>query len=91
MANVEKVSVALTADMATMVKDAVASGEYASSSEVVREALRDWKTKRASAQHQIDELRRLVAEGHASGSAPWEGADTMLKKVRQRAESRAKG
>ena len=91
MANVEKVSVALTADMATMMKDAVASGEYASSSEVVREALRDWKTKRALAQHQIEELRRLVAEGLASGSGPWLGVDATLAEVRRRAESRTKG
>jgi len=87
MANVEKVSIALTADMATMVKEAVASGDYASSSEVVREALRDWKTKRAFARHQLDELRRLVAEGHASGSSPWQGVDATLAEVRRRAEA----
>ncbi len=91
MANVEKVSVALTADMAIMVKQAVESGEYASSSEVVREALRDWKTKRAFAQHQINELRRLVDEGIASGFTPWNGVDATLAEVRLRAEARNKG
>jgi antitoxin ParD1/3/4 len=88
--NVEKVSVALTSDMATMVKQAVESGEYASSSEVVREALRDWKTKRAFAQHQIDELRRLVADGLASGSRPWLGADAMLEEIQRRADAKVK-
>lgn len=91
MANVEKVSVALTADMATMVKQAVESGEYASSSEVVREALRDWKTKRAFAQHQITELRHLVAQGLASGSSPWLGADATLAEIQRRAEAKVKG
>ena len=43
MQNVEKMSVALTPEMAAAVRDAVASGEYASASEVVREALRLWK------------------------------------------------
>ena len=43
MANVEKVSVALTSDMVAVMRKAVESGEYASNSEVVREALRDWK------------------------------------------------
>jgi antitoxin ParD1/3/4 len=50
MANVEKLSIALTAEMAAMVRQAVESGEYASSSEVVRDALRDWKVKQGFAQ-----------------------------------------
>ncbi len=46
MANAEKLSIALTPELAKMVREAVGSGDYASSSEVIREALRDWKTKR---------------------------------------------
>lgn len=42
----EKLSISLTAEHARLIDEAVASGDYASSSEVVREALRDWKTKR---------------------------------------------
>jgi predicted nucleotidyltransferase len=45
---VEKVSIALSSDMLRMVKEAVAGGFYASSSEVVREALREWKQRRAN-------------------------------------------
>lgn len=89
MANVEKVSVALTADMASMVRQAVASGEYASSSEVIREALRDWKIKRAYAEHTIVELRRLVAEGHAGGSGPWLGVEGTLAEIRGRSRANA--
>ena len=48
MAAVEKVSIALPSDMLTMVRKAVAGGDYASSSEVVREALREWKARRAA-------------------------------------------
>jgi antitoxin ParD1/3/4 len=91
MANVEKVSVALTQDMAVMVRQAVESGEYASSSEVIRDALRDWKAKRALAQYQIDELRRLVAEGIASGSTVWGGVDATLAEVRKRSKAKADG
>ncbi len=40
MSNVSKISIALTAEMNTLVQAAVASGEYATSSEVIREALR---------------------------------------------------
>ena len=49
MANVEKVSIALPTDMLAMVRQAVDGGDYASSSEVVREALREWKARRALA------------------------------------------
>lgn len=41
MPNVEKMSIALTPEMAALVREAVETGEYATSSEMVREALRD--------------------------------------------------
>jgi antitoxin ParD1/3/4 len=67
MANVEKVSVALTPEMLALVREAVESGEYASSSEVMREALRDWKRRRALERKEVEELRRLWEEGLKSG------------------------
>lgn len=45
MLNVEKISIALTLAIVTFVSDAVESGEYSSSSEVILEALRKWKLK----------------------------------------------
>ena len=39
--------ITLPSDMAAAVSDAVAGGDDASSNEVVRDALRDWKVKRA--------------------------------------------
>ena len=60
MANVEKISIALPAEMVAVVRQAVDTGEYASSSEVVRDALRDWTQKRNMRQQQgIDELRQV--------------------------------
>lgn len=59
MANIERMTITLPADTAAVIKDAVDGGDYASSSEVVREALRDWKTKRAL---QLDELAALKAD-----------------------------
>lgn len=49
--------------MAATVRAAVSSGEYASSSEVIREALRDWKLKRSLRQQRIEELGQLWDEG----------------------------
>ncbi|HWF78156.1 MAG TPA: type II toxin-antitoxin system ParD family antitoxin [Caulobacteraceae bacterium] len=66
MSEIEKVSVALTAELAEKVRAAVRSGDYATSSEVVRDALRDWSERR----DERDRLRRLVDEGIASGVAP---------------------
>ena len=67
MANVEKLSVALTPEMAAMLRHAVASGEYASASEVMREALRDWKARRIEREKAVEEIGRLWDIGVSSG------------------------
>jgi antitoxin ParD1/3/4 len=59
MAEIERMTITLPSDMAAVVKGAVEGGDYASSSEVVREALRDWKMKRAL---QLQELTALKAD-----------------------------
>jgi antitoxin ParD1/3/4 len=43
---IEKLSVALPAEMAALVRRAVDLGEYSSNSEVIRDALREWTHKR---------------------------------------------
>ncbi len=69
MVNVEKMSVALTPEMATMMREVVEAGEYASASEVMREALRDWKHRRIQRTKAIEELGRLWDAGMNSGPA----------------------
>lgn len=59
MAEIERMTITLPSEMAAVVKGAVAAGDYASSSEVLREALRDWKTKRAL---QLQEFAALKAD-----------------------------
>ena len=59
MAGIERLTITLPSDMVGVVKGAVEGGDYASSSEVVREALRDWKMKRAL---QLQELTALKAD-----------------------------
>ncbi len=59
MAQIERLTITLPAEMAALVRGAVDEGNYASSSEVIREALRDWKTKRAL---QLQELEGLKAD-----------------------------
>ena len=69
MANIEKVSIALTTEQLAALRAAVDAGEYATTSEVVREALRDWQLKRELKQDDIRRLRQLWQQGVASGSA----------------------
>ncbi len=59
MAEIERMTITMPAEMAAAVKSAVEDGDYASTSEVIRAALRDWKIKRAL---QIEELSALKAD-----------------------------
>ena len=90
MANVEKISIALPADMATLVRKAVETGDYASSSEVIREALREWKARRAARSEAVSELRRLWEEGIDSGRSAALDTAAIKKRGRQRLQSSRK-
>ena len=70
MSKVEKVSVALTPELLESIRYAVDSGDYASSSEVVREAVRDWVGKREERAAKLADLRAAVQAGIDSGPAP---------------------
>ena len=85
MANVQKVSVALTAEFVTLLKEAVETGEYTSTSEVIRDALRGWNVRRATAMIDAAELRRLWEEGIASGPGRFKSIDQIKKEARRRA------
>lgn len=87
MPAVEKISIALTPDLAALVRQAVASGEYASSSEVIRDALRDWKIKQATRQEQIAELRLLWTQGVQSGPGRFADMDALIEEARSRFET----
>jgi antitoxin ParD1/3/4 len=63
VAAIERMTVTLPAAMAAAVRDAVEEGNYASSSEVVREALRDWKVKRALQLKEMEALKADIDKG----------------------------
>lgn len=63
MSNIERLTIALPKELAETVRSAVASGDYASSSEVFRDALRDWKVKRRIQQEESATVRDAIAEG----------------------------
>ena len=59
MPEIERMTITMPPELAAVVKPAVETGDYASTSEVVRAALRDWKLKRAP---QIEELAALKSD-----------------------------
>jgi antitoxin ParD1/3/4 len=70
MSNLREISIALSAEALAVIEEAVETGEYASASDVVREALRNWKDGRsAQREPSADELRQLWREGMESGDA----------------------
>ena len=56
---IERLTVTMPSDMVSVIKNAVADGGYASTSEVIREAMRDWKAKHAL---QVQEFASLKAD-----------------------------
>ena len=84
MADIQKVSVALTGEQLAALKAAVAAGEYATTSEIVREAIRDWQLKRELRQENIRRLRQLWDEGKASGPAKPLDWDDLLREAERR-------
>jgi antitoxin ParD1/3/4 len=69
MGNMERVTITLTSEMVETVRGAISEGDYASTSEVVREALRDWQTKRYVRQQELETLRAGVRRGDADLAA----------------------
>jgi antitoxin ParD1/3/4 len=90
MPSVEKISIALPPEMVAQVRQAVETGEYASSSEVVRDALRDWTRKRELQQNGVAELRQLWQEARkdkTSGVSAGKVLDRLERKYQALAEA----
>ncbi|MBA3448217.1 MAG: type II toxin-antitoxin system ParD family antitoxin [Pseudaminobacter sp.] len=87
MGHVEKRTITLSPELAAMVDGAVEAGEYASASEVIRDALREWKERRDNFGYTIEELRALVQEGIDSG--PGEDGPLVMKRLIAKYQDRA--
>ena len=83
MPTVEKISIALPPEMTALLRQAVATGEYASSSEVVRDALRDWTHKRQLQQNGIAELRQMWQEAREK-NGPYVPADEVMERLERK-------
>lgn len=84
MPDVQKISVALTGEQIATLRAAVETGEYATTSEIVREAIRDWQFKRELRQEDLRRLRQLWDQGKASGTATPADFDAARQEARKR-------
>jgi antitoxin ParD1/3/4 len=84
VSNVEKISVALTSQQVALLREAVDAGEYATTSEIVREAVRGWQEKRELRRSDVIRLRELWDEGKASGQATELNFEELRREARQR-------
>ena len=69
MPGIERLTITLPAGMAAAMKDAVESSDYASVSEVAREALREWRIKRIMRQQELAAFRMDPSQGLAGPGA----------------------
>ena len=86
MATVEKITIALTPEMASFVRRAVDAGEYASTSEAIRDAVREWQERRDLLGYTVEDLRRLVQQGLDSG----ESSRSSMTEIKAEAHRRLK-
>ncbi len=89
MPTVEKISIALPSEMVNIVRQAVETGEYASSSEVVRDALRDWTQKRSLRQQGLEELRQVWRQA-LQDDAPNVSPEDVLNRLERKYKALAK-
>lgn len=91
MPAIEKISIALPAEMVSQIKESVEAGEYASSSEAVRDALRAWTHKRALRQQGMKALRKMwrqAIEDRSPGVEPAKVLDQLEAKYQAMAAAR---
>lgn len=89
MGKLEKITISLPAEMLAEIKKAVRAGEFTNTSEALRDAIRGWFRARTVIALSDAELRRLVAEGRASGE-PIDG-ETALNRLRTKYAAQAAG
>jgi antitoxin ParD1/3/4 len=77
MGKLERITVTMPEEMAAKLREAVESGEYATTSEIVREALRGWNDHQERRQAAIGRIRELIAE--AETEEPLDGPAVLAE------------
>jgi len=89
MQNAEKISVTITPDMLRLLRESVAAGEYASTSEALRDAVRVWQRQRIEDAQRLEGIRARIRRSldDPRPSLSEEEVDAHLKEVFDRAAS----
>jgi antitoxin ParD1/3/4 len=88
----ERMTITLTEDQVERIKAVVASGDYASYSEVIREALRDWELNQSFRKQALAELKGEIDRGVAdvkAGRVKSFDADSIIKQGKRRSAGRS--
>ena len=80
MSKLERITVTMPEEMVSKMKAAVDSGEYATTSEIVREAMRDWNEDQERRRIALEKLRAMIAEGEKGPFFDGEAVFAELRK-----------
>lgn len=75
-------TISLSQQQISRLQQAVASGSYASNSEVMRDALRLWEQRQELRELEINRLKHAYDDGMASGEGRSIDADSLLTKLK---------
>lgn len=75
MQTAEKISITLPPEMLRLLREAVADGEYASTSEALRDAVRAWHRQRLEDAERLAALRARAQQSIADSAASLSEAD----------------
>jgi antitoxin ParD1/3/4 len=88
----ERMTITLTDEQAERIRNAVEKGGYASHSEVIREALRDWELNQSFRKQALAELKGDIDKGMADVNAGRVGrfdADPIIRQGKKRSAGRS--
>ena len=81
-------TISLSPQQAGRIEAAVETGDYASNSEVVREALRLWEGREERRRAAVAKLRQAIEEGLASGLGRSVTAEQLIAEFKAKAAAR---
>jgi antitoxin ParD1/3/4 len=84
MSKVQKISIAVTPEMNAMIQQAVETGQFASASEVVRDALRFWERREGMRQEALAHTRALIQAGIDSEVSTYRSIDEIIAEAQKR-------
>ncbi|MEG3179692.1 ribbon-helix-helix domain-containing protein [Sphingomonas sp. LT1P40] len=87
MADIERLTIVVTEPMAAKIRAAIAAGDYASTSEVVRDAMRLWSDRREFRRDELEVLREAWDSGKASGVAGPLDMKSIIREARSETDN----